>query len=737
MATASVTTSTTTTTTTLPNGVISQESSRGDIINTNESGTTTKNNITTPGIVNIFPPSLTPNQISFSFNAEEQTREELSNGYGYIPLVWYNAYQIDAENIRYLSLFNDGIAPSMTLTFVDTLGLMKDKAFPLDDTRVTLFLNSRSDQLKPIFLQFKITDFTNNNGILSIDSSLDADGLYIKKFKSYTSMTSNQALQEICKEIGLGFNTNVVDTNDKMTWINTGKKPYNFIDEILDHTYLSDESFVAGYIDYYYNFNFVDIQKEMSRDINNELGIMSNSLGEILKLSDINDIGRLILSNDASVSGTNAYFYSYRIINESTSTSLKNGYSDVVKYYDMLDKSLFNFNVESLNNNADKSIILKGAPQDETFYKSNQNFVYGGKFDSDNSHKNFNYTKVQNNRNIIDAQKIGIEIELNTPNYNVYKFQKIKLIISSNTPTPAAEMINQRLSGDWFIVDIKYRFFDGALSQVITLIKRELELSDDELNSELISPGKSGGRSTGYDAGRGTYTNPSQNVSTSLPVNTSSNVAGRLVGGGKISKNMTFAQVTKAVVINLEGGYYHPSMLKDGRVKDQRYGSSGETMYGLDRKAGGASINSCTPCRQFWGTLDSIGASRNWKWNYIPGDPLQTTLLNLVVEIMEPLFNKSLNSYVPEKEIQSVIKSDGRLLFNFVYAQWNGPGWFKGWANQIRVAYKNGKTSAEDLLVLFVEKRVDNIGIIGNRNNNSLIAQGGRKIAKIVGVDIA
>jgi len=737
MATASVTTSTTTTTTTLPNGVVPQENSRGDT-NTNESGTNiSKNNITTPGIVNIFQPSLSPNQISFNFNAEEQTKEEVANGYGYIPLVWYNAYQIDAENIRYLSLFNDGIAPSMALTFVDTLGLMKDRAFPLDDTRVTLFLNSRSDQLKPIFLQFKITDFRNNNGILSIDSALDADGLYIKKFKSYTSMTSNQTLQEICKEIGLGFNTNIVDTNDKMTWINTGKKPYNFIDEVLDHTYLSDESFVAGYIDYYYNFNFVDIQKEMSRDINNELGIVSNSLAEILKISDVNNIGRLVLSNDASISGSNAYFYSYRIINESTSTSLKNGYSDVVKYYDMLDKSLLNFNVESLNNNADKSIILKGAPQDETFYKSNQNYIYGGKFDSDNSHKNFNYTKVQNNRNIIDAQKVGIEIELNSPNYNVYKFQKIKLIISSNTPTPAAEMINQRLSGDWFIVDIKYRFFDSALSQVITLIKRELELSDDELNSELISPGKSGGRSNGYDAGRGTYTNPKESVSIFPSKTTPSNVAGRLVGGGRISKNMTFAQVTKEVVINLEGGYYHPNMLKDGRVKDQRYGSSGETMYGLDRKAGGPEINSCAPCRQFWGTLDSIGASRSWKWNYMPGDPLQTTLLNLVVGIMEPLFNKSLNLYVPEKEIQAVIKSDGRLLFNFVYAQWNGPGWFKGWANQIRIAYKNGKTSAEDLLVLFVEKRVDNTGIIGNKSNNSLIAQGGRKIAKIVGVDIA
>lgn len=716
---------------TASNNIISQENSR-DINNNN---TTSKNNITSPGIVNLFQTNISPSQISFNFNAEEQTKEELANGYGYIPLVWYNAYQIDAENIKYLSLFNDGTSPSMTLTFLDTLGLMKDKAFPLDDTRITLFLNSRSNQLKPIFIQFKITSFTNNNGLLSIESSIDIDGLHISKFKSYPSMTSNQALQEICKEIGLGFNTNILDTNDKMTWINTGKKPYDFMEEILDHTYLSDESFVSGYIDYYYNFNFVDIQKELSRDISNELGIVSNSLSEILKISDISDIGRLVLSNDVSISGSNAYFYSYKIINESTATSLKNGYYDAVTYYDMLDKSLLHFNVESLNNNADKSIILKGAPQDETFYRDNQNFMYGGKFDSDNSHKNFNYTKIQNNRNIIDAQKIGIEIELSNPNYNVYRFQKIKLIISSNTPTPSAEMINQRLSGDWFIVDIRYNFFDSELSQVITLIKRELELSDDELKSELISPTKTV-RQVGYDNDRGKYTNPIQE-SQQQPTVSTPNVYGRVVGGGKVNKNMTFSEVTKLVITNLEGGYYHPDMLKDGRVKDQRYGSSGETMYGLDRKAGGSEISSCTPCKKFWGTLDSVNARKNWKWNYMPGDPLQTTLMNLVVEIMEPLFNKSLNLYVPEKEIQSIIKSDGRLLFNFIYAQWNGPGWFKGWANQIRIAYKSGKTSSEDLLVLFVEKRIDNRGIIGNKNNNSLIAQGGRKIAKIVGVDIA
>ena len=199
----------------------------------------------------------------------------------------------------------------------------------------------------------------------------------------------------------------------------------------------------------------------------------------------------------------------------------------------------------------------------------------------------------------------------------------------------------------------------------------------------------------------------------------------------------TFEQATAAVIINLEGGYYHPDMLIDGRVKDSRYGTSGETMYGLDRKAGGPPVNSCGPCKQFWSILDSVGARKNWKWNYIPPDPLKTQLLNLAIQIMKPIYEDNLRRYVPEKEIRDVINSDGRLMFNFVYASWNGAGWFKGWAREIRNAYKNGKTKSDDLSVLFVEKRIDNRGIIGNRSNNSLIAQGGRKIAKIVGVDVA
>lgn len=724
------TTSTTTTTTTLPGGVVSQEQSRQEVYQTNQ--TTQSNSVPIKGIINIFKTTITPQTIDILVPDAEPTKKEMANGLGYIPVVWYNSYQIDAENIDFLSIYYDGMIPCMKLSFIDVMGYMKDEGFPLDDTKITFFLNSRSEQLKPVHLQFKIRTFANNNGLMVIDSILDIDGLYFKKFKSYPKMSSNKALQEVCKDIGLGFNTNINDTNDVMTWINTGNKAYDFMMDIIDRAYISDESFISGSIDLYYNFNYIDIQKELSRNIEEELGVQTLGISEVLGISEKENIGNLILTNDASFEGTNMYFKNYNIINNATSVAIERGYTDVIKYYNNIDKSLLNFNITSMNNNSDKSIILKGQPQDNVFFSQNVNYVYGGLLDSDNVHKNFNYSLIHNDRNIYDTQKVSMEMELTFPNFNIYKFQKIKVLLSSNTQTVSSVMVNQRLSGDWIVVDIRYNYYERGVRQILTMVKRELELSADELETELISIKKTPNTS----GSRGEFSNPSESTDITSGPNISPSVFGRMTGKGSVTKNMTFEQATAAVISNLEGGYYHPDMLKDGRVRDNRYSSSGETMYGLDRKAGGDEISSCSPCRDFWGLLDKQGARTSWKWNYIPPDPLKTQLVNLATQIMKPIYEKNLKKYVPEKEIVDTINSDGRLMFNFVYATWNGPGWFKGWANEIRKAYKSGKTKSEDLVVLFVERRVDNRGIIGNNSNNSLVSQGGRKIAKIVGVDI-
>jgi hypothetical protein len=240
-----------------------------------------------------------------------------------------------------------------------------------------------------------------------------------------------------------------------------------------------------GYIDYYYHFNYVDIEKELNRNLKEELGISSFGLEEAAQIKDKEKLASLFLTNDRTRENSNTYISNYRIINNSTNISILEGYLTKVKYYDDINKDLLVFDVDSITSQGDK-IILKGAPQNEDFFRNNINLKYVGKLDIDNTHRNYNYSYIQNIRNITDLQKISLAIELSTPNFNLYRFQKVQVLIT-NTPTPSQKGVNNRLSGEWFIVDIKFEMSRGRFYQKMQLVKRDLELSPDELASESNS----------------------------------------------------------------------------------------------------------------------------------------------------------------------------------------------------------------------------------------------------------
>jgi len=746
MPTTTTTTSTTTTTTTLaPGQPVPQETSRGDIATQNDSKTasdTQKNNITTGGIVNLFKTTIQPQEIQITTPPDNQAyADEVISGLGYVPVVWYNGIQIDTGGLQYVSVYYDGILPAMRLSFTDVIGVMKDKGFPLDDTKITLFLNSRSEQLKPVYIQFKIRSFTNNDGLMIIDSILDVDGLYFKKFKSYSGSTSNKTLQDVCKEIGLGFNTNITETNDKMNWLNLGKRPYDFILDVIDSAYISDDSFVAGNVDLYYNLNFVDIQKELSRNIDNEIGVSNTGMEGILKVAGEKDLSNLFLTNDAALEGQNNYFTSFRIVNNATEVAVEHGYTDILKYYNTNDKSLLKFNVDSMNNNSDKSIILKGAPQDESFYKSNVNYVYGGKIDSDNMHKNYNYSKIHNNRNIYESQKISLELQLPSPNYNIYRFQKIKIFLSSNSSTPASSMVNNRLSGDWIIVDIEFRYMDGAVSQRVSLVKRELELAVDELASELVTVNK------GNSGTRGTHDNPGGYPDNGTPAITGGAASGSITNKGGyllLRKETTnWTDICTIVIANLEGGYDPPDLYLKDPVKYSGYKTSGETMFGIDRKQDAA--KGTAEFDAFWGAIDedkraAISQNRHaWYLNYIPpAGPFKSKLFQLCANMQLKLFNKFVNRYITDKSLLDLIKSDGRLLFHFAYAVWNGEAYFKGIYIITKKAYDGGTKDSGALARILIQERQNGLSTAfsystGGKHLASyavqLNAQGGNKIA--------
>jgi len=184
-----------------------------------------------------------------------------------------------------------------------------------------------------------------------------------------------------------------------------------------------------------------------------------------------------------------------------------------------------------------------------------------------------------------------------------------------------------------------------------------------------------------------------------------------------------FGKVVDKIIDEFEGGYYHPDMLKDGRVKDSRYGGSGETMFGMDRQTG--KQESTSAGKEFWDIIDKENARSNWKYNYMLKDnpALAGRLKGLIVQIMEPLFNQYMEKYLTP-ESRKIVKNNPKLFFNFVYATYNGPGWFDKFAKIINNEVANGNTNSESLV---------DIDIMNRKNSgNSLIAQGGRKLDKVI-----
>ena len=193
-----------------------------------------------------------------------------------------------------------------------------------------------------------------------------------------------------------------------------------------------------------------------------------------------------------------------------------------------------------------------------------------------------------------------------------------------------------------------------------------------------------------------------------------------------------YAGVVATIIDRLEGGYYHPNMLADGRVKDKTYSQSGETMFGIDRRQGG-SINTSSAGQKFWGLIDNANAANTWNWLYMGGE-LKTQLESLAAEMMYPLYSSMEKKYLSPKAI-AIVDSDPRLQFNFIYATWNGEGWFRYFAKKLNAAIDSGVTNPDELVKIAVQARTDKDSMRAygwHEDAISLISRGGEKIASFI-----
>ena len=218
---------------------------------------------------------------------------------------------------------------------------------------------------------------------------------------------------------------------------------------------------------------------------------------------------------------------------------------------------------------------------------------------------------------------------------------------------------------------------------------------------------------------------------------------GSVKGKQKITKNSTADEVIKAVIDYFEGGYYHPThAYKDGVLRPgyEIGKNSGETLWGIDRAAGGQERSNNATIKSaginFWGEIDKISGfggykavntntktgkwdinkyppiKSAWKHYYNPGSNNKVLVDNLNI-IITTAFNDVMENFNNYKELKNLLLSDGRALLMWYRATWNGPGHAQNYANNLKRVWNDGERNIEKLMCADLAYRYNYYSIEG------------------------
>lgn len=175
---------------------------------------------------------------------------------------------------------------------------------------------------------------------------------------------------------------------------------------------------------------------------------------------------------------------------------------------------------------------------------------------------------------------------------------------------------------------------------------------------------------------------------------------------------------TDKIIDNFEGGYWNNDRTKTSSEKCTNhpyipmYDNSGETMFGIDRRAGG--WDKVPEGKEFFGLIDdekeNAGSMeefcKTWIHGYYGGG-LENELRQRAASLMKAKYD--INSGEFDSETKKVVESDKRLLFHFAYACWNGSGFFESFAHDMNNAVSSGK-KGDELVDVAIESRNNAFG---------------------------
>lgn len=423
------------------------------------------------------------------------------------PLVMVNKYKFSENELTSFNLDLTDFLPRVRVGVVIGDGRFISKSYPKDGDPLSVFIRSRLDEFNPVRCDFEITsissspstDSTGNVVSYYIEGTLRIPRLYAEFCKAYKDMNSFDALLELATDMKLGFASNELDTNDKMTWLCPYDSYRKFMMDLTNASYKDDDSFFETWIDHFYVMNFVNVNNQFGEEFDVEDALETlNAAKDHTAGHEVEPIAtKLILTNHKNARGTGNWISGYTLLNNCGQVVQMNGYRRFVQFYDMnadgepKDKYQSYF-IEPLSTaGTDDKILLRGRVKEPEIYKEqNKNKFLGIQIANPvgQVHENYMHAVVNNFQNKQEIEKMVLHVKLTKCNFNLYRGQRIPLLILNEPGTQRAIMTqdpeapenpklvhDKFLSGYYYIKGMKITWDESTANffQDLYLARRE------------------------------------------------------------------------------------------------------------------------------------------------------------------------------------------------------------------------------------------------------------------------
>ncbi len=170
------------------------------------------------------------------------------------------------EIVSFDLIIGESFLPKMTITVDDSNFLLRQQDFSKGIDIITIFVgNAQDTTYRPIKNDYLITDIDSSPGspLITFDAVLHVPELYNAVNSGFENLSSFDTLKQVAKEIGLGFSSNVSNTNDAMNRIRYGRNNI-FIYNTVSNAFRDNTSGFIVFVDQFANLNFIDVSTSIN-----------------------------------------------------------------------------------------------------------------------------------------------------------------------------------------------------------------------------------------------------------------------------------------------------------------------------------------------------------------------------------------------------------------------------------------------------------------------------------------